>query len=456
MVFFLLPGSWQNQWQVAIGAASVAAIVIGTRRNRPQNPSAWYAMAFGQLLFVAGDAYWAYYEVVLHRESPFPSYADVAYVAGYVPLAVGLALVVRARRPGHDVYSILDAAIVTVAAAVGSWIFLMAPQTVDATDPVATLVSISYPIADVLLLAVAARLVFTADTRAFSYRLIVASLFGLIAADTLYIPATISETYKTGSALDAGWLFSYVLWGTAALHPSMRKLTERNKNADPPRFTRRRLTVNAIAVAAIPLMWAVQRILGAPSHSGVVIGGATIAALLVIARMGGLMEALESAALHDSLTGLPNRRLLLDRIGQAFRRSERTGAPLAIVFIDLGGFKKVNDRYGHDAGDQALIEIGRRIRGAVRTSDTVARLGGDEFVILCEGIDQTDGETLMQRVRRDVSEPIDVNGQLVEINVDLGIAFEMVPAEGNASQLLVAADRAMYHAKQAAKQPPRS
>jgi diguanylate cyclase (GGDEF)-like protein len=306
--------------------------------------------------------------------------------------------------------------------------------------------------ADVLLIAVMASLVFSTDMRAFSYRLISMSLIALITADSVYTFAEIHDWYATGSPIDAGWLFSYVLWGTAALHPSMRKLTEPSKDVAPMRYTRRRLAVEAAAVTAIPLMRVVQALRNEPGHGTILAVGSALAGLLIIVRMGGLLSALESAALHDPLTALPNRRLLLDRIAQAFRRAERTKSPVAVLFLDLGGFKKVNDVYGHDAGDQALIEIGQRIVGAVRASDTVARLGGDEFVIVCEGMPQEQVEALAARVRADVSSPLRIDDGYVELTVDLGVAVEMAPGEGDVAALLDAADRAMYRAKQAAKQ----
>jgi diguanylate cyclase (GGDEF)-like protein len=457
LVFFLLPPHWQNPAFDLIGLSGVVAIVVGTIRNKPQNPWAWYFMALGQFMFVAGDMIWTYYEEIVHKTSPFPSVADVSYLAAYVPLLIGLAMVVRARRPGHDLSSLIDAAIIAVAAAIASWIFLMAPQIGTAGASVKeTIVSLAYPMADILLIAVMASLVFSTDMRAFSYRLISASLIALITADSLYTFASIHDWYATGSPIDAGWLLSYVLWGTAALHPSMRKLTEPSKDVGQPRYTRRRLGIEAAAVTAIPLMRVVQAIRGEPGHGTILAVGSALAGLLIIVRMGGLLGALESAALHDPLTSLPNRRLLLDRISQAFRRAERSGAPVAVLFLDLGGFKSVNDRFGHEAGDEALIEIGKRIVLAVRGSDTVARLGGDEFVIVCEGLSYDMAEALARRVRTDIAAPLEIRGDLVELTVDLGVAVEMAPERGDVTELLDAADRAMYHAKQAKNLPPRS
>jgi diguanylate cyclase len=453
VAYYLVPIGWQNTITDVVGLSAVIAIIVGTRMHKPTTPIAWYAMALGQFLFVVGDVVFTYYEEVLHLASPFPSWADVSYLAAYVPLIFALALIVRNRRPGSYFSIVIDASIITVAATVASWVFLMAPQVSSAgATTKETVVSLAYPLADLLLIGMMASVVFSTDMRALSYRMLSASLLALITADTLYTVGTIGDWYATGSPIDAGWTLSYVFWGAAALHPSMRAVTEENKVVTPMRYTRRRLAVEAAAVTAIPLIRIVQALRNEPPHGTILAVGSAIAGLLVIVRMGGLLSALESAALHDPLTSLPNRRLLLDRISQAFRRAERTKSPVAVLFLDLGGFKTVNDRFGHEAGDQALIEIGKRIVVAVRASDTVARLGGDEFVIVCEGLSRDQAEALGRRVRADVAAPLEIGKDLVELSVDLGIAVELAPEEGDVSGLLDAADRAMYHAKQAAKE----
>lgn len=450
--YLFLPKLYQNVAQDVSGLSAVIAIIVGVRRNRPSSPLPWYAIALGQLLFVIGDSIWTYYEEVLHDEHPFPSAADISYLLGYVPIAIGLVLIVRARRPGHDTGSLIDATIVTVAFGVGSWIFLIAPTIEPGLSIAEVAVSTAYPLTDVLLLAVAAALAFGTEMRALSYRLIGASLTALIVADTLYTVGTIGEWYATGSPIDIGWILAYVFWGAAALHPSMRQLTEEG-HSEAATFTRRRLAIYALAVLAIPAMRITLTFsAGGTPHGTVIAFGAALASLLVLARMAGLLTALESAALHDPLTGLPNRRLLLDRISHAFRRAERSEAPVAVLFIDLGRFKRVNDVFGHEAGDQALIEIGRRISHAVRSSDTVARLGGDEFVVVCEGLSQSQADSLAHRVRADVASPIQIQGELVELRVDVGVAVEMAPKQGDVTGLLDAADRAMYRAKDAARQ----
>ena len=451
-LYFLLPQQAQSWATDAIALTAPIAILVGVHMHRPDNKAAWYSMALGLFLLGTGEIFFSIYENVLHIEAPLPSIADVPYLLAYVPLTLGLVLVVRARRPGRDTLSLIDASIFAVAAGVASWVFLIAPQAAQSgVTPLGKIVSAAYPVADVLLLAVTAAIALTTDVRVFSYRLITASLIAMITADTLYTFAALHDWYSTGSAIDAGWLLSYILWGAAALHPSMRRLTEHASQREVNRFTRRRLAVEALAVLAIPLMLAIEVWRGGATHVPIIVGGSTVASMLVISRMGSLLGDLEAAALHDPLTGLPNRRLLLDRIAQAFRRAERSGGSVAVLFIDLGGFKRVNDELGHEAGDQTLVEIGRRIEETVRRSDTVARLGGDEFVVVCEGLDQIQADALAHRVRQNVAAPVMVGNSWVELHVDLGVAVEMAPAEGDVTQLLDAADRAMYRAKTAAR-----
>ncbi|MGH3744416.1 MAG: diguanylate cyclase domain-containing protein [Mycobacteriales bacterium] len=155
---------------------------------------------------------------------------------------------------------------------------------------------------------------------------------------------------------------------------------------------------------------------------------------------------LKHLALHDPLTGLPNRALLVDRLGQALTRAERHHETIAVLYLDLDGFKEINDSRGHDAGDQVLIEVGQRLLGLVRSSDTVARLGGDEFVILCERLagGQRELTALADRVREVVAQPLTscANG-----TVSVSVGTVLAAPGTDTDTMLRAADRAMYAAK---------
>ncbi|MGC9668934.1 diguanylate cyclase domain-containing protein [Planosporangium sp. 12N6] len=159
----------------------------------------------------------------------------------------------------------------------------------------------------------------------------------------------------------------------------------------------------------------------------------------------------EHRALHDALTGLPNRRLLTNRLYDALARRHRTGSALAVLFVDLDKFKPINDTYGHAAGDEVLTVTARRLADVVRHSDTVARLGGDEFVVVLEDAGtQENIRCATRRVVEQLAEPIDLGGTMVEVRASIGVAVVNTPQGGGeiAPETLIGiADEAMYEAK---------
>ncbi|MGH3744829.1 MAG: putative bifunctional diguanylate cyclase/phosphodiesterase [Mycobacteriales bacterium] len=153
-------------------------------------------------------------------------------------------------------------------------------------------------------------------------------------------------------------------------------------------------------------------------------------------------------ALHDDLTGLANRALVVDRLEQALARGARTGLGTGVLFVDLDRFKLVNDSLGHAAGDQLLQVAGQRIRHAVRPADTVGRFAGDEFLVVCENLaDPTDATRVAERILTALSEPIDLEGDHVRLDASVGIALDTAPST-TAADLLREADAAMYRAKE--------
>ncbi len=156
--------------------------------------------------------------------------------------------------------------------------------------------------------------------------------------------------------------------------------------------------------------------------------------------------ALEHQALHDLLTGLPNRTLLRDRLQQATLAAGRTGSGVALLVLDLDAFKEINDSLGHHRGDLVLKEIGPRLRVGVRESDTVARLGGDEFAIVLPGADRSTATHIARRTLESLEPPLVVEGRPVEVGASLGVA--LYPEHGEDADILLRhADTAMYSAK---------
>jgi len=166
-----------------------------------------------------------------------------------------------------------------------------------------------------------------------------------------------------------------------------------------------------------------------------------------ITDLKAAQRRLEFEATHDSLTGLPNRALFREIGERAIARAGRTDEELAVLFLDLDGFKLVNDSYGHDVGDVLLGTVARRLRDTVRAGDTLARLGGDEFVILCE---HPRGEVAMlelsHRIIDAVSQPATIEGYEVQVGLSIGIAFSR-GADKGVVDLIRDADVALYRAK---------
>jgi diguanylate cyclase (GGDEF)-like protein/PAS domain S-box-containing protein len=165
-----------------------------------------------------------------------------------------------------------------------------------------------------------------------------------------------------------------------------------------------------------------------------------------------VLEArLRHLAYHDSLTGLPNRVLFMDRLGQALARLARSGHMLAVLFIDLDDFKEINDHYGHAIGDEVLAIAAQKIGKCLRPSDSAARLGGDEFALVLEDLNEPDDAGIVaKRIFGQLEEPIEIKGNKIPLEVSIGVAIGE-SSEQQAEQLLIEADKAMYQAKAGGK-----
>jgi diguanylate cyclase (GGDEF)-like protein len=171
-----------------------------------------------------------------------------------------------------------------------------------------------------------------------------------------------------------------------------------------------------------------------------------------IERFGQALVDLQDMALHDSLTGLANRRMFFDRLGHALALAKRAGSRGALLYFDLDGFKDVNDALGHDSGDQLLAETALRMTSRVRESDMVSRVGGDEFTVIIENLAQTaDAEVTAGKIRDALRTPFDLGGRRVVIDGSVGIAFFPASPADSPHAVVRRADRAMYAAKLAGK-----
>mgnify|MGYP000095722041 CR=1 FL=1 len=167
-----------------------------------------------------------------------------------------------------------------------------------------------------------------------------------------------------------------------------------------------------------------------------------------ITHLAERLSSMEHLAYHDVLTGLPNRILLTDHLDLSRASSKRNDSYVAVCFLDLDSFKPVNDQYGHDAGDEVLKVISKRLQSVIRINDTVSRVGGDEFVLLLVDLAHADSyKELLDRVLQQVAQPIDIGGEKVKVTASIGVTI--YPIDDNTTELLIQhADKAMYMAKQ--------
>ena len=460
-VYLLMPlGLPQDALYVAFGLAAVVAVEVGVRRNRPARTAPWRLLALGTLLWVTGDVLGSVYADVLDVEA-FPMPADAAYLLGYGVVAAGLLLLIRGRGSRRDRASLLDSAVLTAALGVLGWVLLARPTIGGYGDsPLAAVVAVTYPFADILLVGLLIRLVTTPGGRSRSFRLLVTALALIAVADTLL---TVLNLVAWGSTtyLDPLWLLSYAACGAAALDPSMVALTAPGR-PEPVRFTRTRLVALAVAALVPPVVLAVQRVLGLPLDVWAVVAGSVAVFGLVVARMKLSLDQIQTAnaerevarlalahqAAHDSLTGLPNRAQVSFLMRGALSRAQRSGAVVGLLFVDLDGFKQVNDNLGHAAGDEVLVIASQRMQDCVRTGDVVARFGGDEFVVLLEPLDEeASAVAVAARLVAALSEPLVVTGgREVGIGASVGVAVAQDGAV-DPERLLMEADVAVYRAK---------
>jgi diguanylate cyclase (GGDEF)-like protein len=177
---------------------------------------------------------------------------------------------------------------------------------------------------------------------------------------------------------------------------------------------------------------------------------------MILVMLEEQVSSNEWLALHDELTGLPNRRLFADRLTNAIDRADRMRTRLALLILDLNGFKAINDTMGHQAGDQVLREVSAHLRRSVRASDTLARLGGDEFIVVATDLDINQSvDHFMESVRSALEKPILVEGQSMVVSASMGMAIYPDDADDSINLLRIA-DQRMYALKQRSEFSPKT
>jgi diguanylate cyclase (GGDEF)-like protein/PAS domain S-box-containing protein len=296
--------------------SSPIAILVGIRIHRPARRLPWWLFAAGQSLFVAGDIVTYNYTAIFGTEIPFPSIGDPIYLAVYPCLIGGLVLIVRGRMPGRDLGSLIDSVIIAISAGTVSWVLLLSPiaTAADATlDQKA--IGMAYPILDLVLLGVVVRLLAGAGRRSPSLYLMACAASALLVTDGFYSFVSVQGiVYGQDSILEIGWGAFYLLWGAAALHPSMAGLAARSDDVERA-LTTRRLAALAGATLLAEVVHAVHDAASDVLADPVLYAASITIFLLVVIRLAGLVQREERSARRErtlreagaSLVAAPDR-----------------------------------------------------------------------------------------------------------------------------------------------------
>jgi predicted signal transduction protein with EAL and GGDEF domain len=463
---------------VLVQVGSIVATLVGVLRHQPKGQRRpWWAMVVALLAFFGG----AILRVTVPGASAVPAgpaafIPDLLVIPGYLLFAYALIDMLRRRRASADDPARADALLIGLCAAVATWSFFIAPAIGASVVPTLPQVMVAFfPMVDVLLLVIVAYLVLADGVRRPALWLLGGAASAMFAGDLLFAVRAdgLSLTSPLLTLIDVLFLLCYVTIGAAALHPSMRTLTE-----PQPVVLRRLGFVRTAGITATLVAPTAMATLAPPPTvwNGLVrIGLSALLTLTIIARIvranNARAKAEESArwrATHDALTGLPNRELLADTI-TSWREADGQ-REVSLLFIDLDRFKLINDNWGHAVGDELLCAVAGKLLSLVRAEDIVCRIGGDEFVIALgsstdtgpplaearsgplaerrsEPLAEARSEPLARRVLAEFAEPFTLSVGEVTVTPSIGIAWNSGTVD--ALELLRDGDTAMYKAKTA-------
>ncbi|WP_051797945.1 putative bifunctional diguanylate cyclase/phosphodiesterase [Catenuloplanes japonicus] len=460
--------------------AAVTAIGAGMRLHRPRRMAPWWCILAGLSVPLVANVTWLALGLAGVRFG-YPGPMDWFYYLMYPLIFAGLLGLPERGGKGAWRAGTLETGIFACAGAVLYWTVLVDPvlNNLDAELTAAGSFALAYPLMDLLIICGAVRLAIIGSGRTAWNALVVLAGLSLTVGDTTFFIHVVDGGDGRLNLLSASlcWLAGAVLVGATALHPAMSaggRLADVRRTHPhlmfasylalvlivPAATTVSLLTelragsIGAVDVAvpmgatAVTLVLLVTRLtqiarIAESRARALVVRGAALERAL--ARQESLQDQLSHQALHDSLTGLPNRLLLRQRVEAALAG----GGEATLIMLDLDGFKDVNDRFGHPTGDALLAVVADRLQTGLRAGDTLARLGGDEFAVLLQDVADRDAVTIGEKLVALVRRPVEVGDHRLHTTASLGL--RTLDARLSTSEMLRDVDLALYAAKAAGK-----
>jgi diguanylate cyclase (GGDEF)-like protein len=438
----VVPRPLHDVIQFLVSGGAVGALIFGIVTGRARPALGWALVAGGVLSLIAvGITIFVLYG----PQGPNITISTVVPAAvsalTYPLLAAGLAILSR-QTPRRGPADVLDATMTALAAYLLLWTFVLEPAVDHNAGPLAG--AVAFPIGILLVFAIAVKLVLSGGLRDPSTRLLLLGVAALLTADGLtLIPAVRTSTIRAGVLVTVLWLIYSAAMGGAGLYPTAVRRQRRDSSSSND-TSWRRMALFAVLALVTPIAWA-----GEFAHHGnsrlervgvtVSVVTAAIFLLLLVTRLGliarvaqrqakqlteanleqvDLQRELAYRAVHDPLTGLPNRVVLAERMEAVLARA--TGHH-AILLLDLDGFKDINDSLGHPTGDEMLVEIARRMREVTPPNATLTRLGGDEFAAFVEDTDLAGAMRLADAYLEALRRPYTIGGRELFLTTSIGL-----------------------------------
>jgi diguanylate cyclase len=449
------------------GVIAVCAMTAGgvwlwrLRETQDARRRPWILFALGYACWGIAETIWFGYDIFAGGSPPQPSVADPVYMLGYGLIAAGVIRLVMARGVAGARSSALDALALTIAlGTILVQLELVAPGALNGGWSTANVLAVVYAALDVPLLGGIAWLLLSRGRRGATLALIVGAFAAMYAGDVAY---ALGVGYWSADVAVSNFAYpmAYLLAAAAALHPATTTLDEPTP-ANAPEDHATRLVFLAIALALPAFLDLFAPVLGLPPLGNAAAVVTILVSVVIVMRMARLLQennrvqsraraahqSLQQQATRDHLTGLYNRGWATEHL-QGLLEGAFGDGQFAVLYIDLDGFKLINDDLGHDAGDDLLRLVAERLVRSVRSGDWVVRLGGDEFVVICPPqVSNSDAERLASRVVALLSERFQLGSYEVNVTASIGVLTAGAHTDAVPADLLRDADVALYRAKE--------